>query len=213
MKTTNLAIMSVAILGIGLFGISSVSFNDVSEASLTSSSESTGMLGHVTAIHKDTDGNILSYSQTDNVVLTEGKEEAAGLLFGSANTTNTIELNERFNTIGLYNVTFGDPQAGDTFGTEWTNSEITAVGLRASAITQDNAAGNPDCASSEYGNIANVMYVGCTFTATTDSNVTYGAVLTNNGTSDTLFAARNFTSAITLNTDDQLTVLWDITIN
>ena len=78
-----MAIMSVAILGIGLLGITSVSFNDVSQASSLSQSNTGAILGHVTAIHSDADGNILKYSQGDNIVVDEGIKQMGYLTFGS----------------------------------------------------------------------------------------------------------------------------------
>jgi hypothetical protein len=213
MKTTSLAIMSVAILGIGLFGISSASFNDVSEASSLSSGESTGVLGHVTAVHKNADGEVLLYSQSDNVVVNQGEQGITRLLFGSQNSTDGLAANEAFNEIGLFNQLLGAPSTSTTFANVDANTFTGA--LARTEITRNDEGTTGNCADQVLGNtIAGKTYLQCTFTSD-QSALVYGAYITNNGTSDTLFAAQNFTSTSTgiqLNNADQLTVTWDITL-
>ncbi len=51
-------------------------------ASTTVNTVSMGMLGHATVVLKDTDGNIKAYQQTDNIVVLNGQDCSADLLFG-----------------------------------------------------------------------------------------------------------------------------------
>lgn len=89
------------------------SVNDVSEASSVSPGESTGVLGHVTAIHKNADGGIL-YSQSDNVAVSQGEQGIARLLSGSQNSTDGLAANEAFNKVGLFNQLLGAPPVTTT---------------------------------------------------------------------------------------------------
>jgi hypothetical protein len=207
MKTSNMAIMSVAILGIGLLGITSVSFNDVSQASSLSSGQSGAILGHVTAIHTDADGNILTYSQGDNIVVNEGIKQMGFLTFGSANASTPVASTERFNIIGLYGVDMGTPSGTTTYAAK-SSALTSATDLTPVVINAQNG--------TDYNGVdgAGNFILGTTFTAGTgvSNEVVWGAAIINDGTSSDFFSVQNFTTDITLNENDQLTVLWDLSL-
>ena len=210
MKTSNMAIMSVAILGIGLLGITSVSFNDVSQASSLSQSNTGAILGHVTAIHSDADGNILKYSQGDNIVVDEGIKQMGYLTFGSLNSTTPVAPTEAFNTIALYDTDMGTPVAGTTYAAK-NGALVTSTGLGAVEINVNTGTGG------KYNGVDSTgkFILGNTFTAGSgvSNEVVFGAAILNNGTASDFFSVQNFTSSITLNENDQLTVLWDLTLS
>lgn len=213
MKTTSLAFMSVAILGVGLFGITSASFSDVSEVSSLSSGESAGILGHVTVTHANADGEIISYSQGDNVVVDQGEQGIAHIMFGSKNATDGLASDEAFNRIGLFDASLGAPSTSTTFANV-DAADYASGTLQATEITRNDEGTTGNCADQVLGNTnAALTYLQCTFTSDQTTTV-YGAFISNNGTADTLFAAQNFTSStgITLNDQDQLTVKWDISL-
>lgn len=210
MKQINLAIMSVAIIGAGIFGITSTSLLDASESNISTYSERTGMLGHITAVHKNADGDIIAYVQTDNVVQDEGKDCLAFLTFGAINKTSTCAANQAFNEIGLYDTTQNPDDSDDTFAGV---TKLTGNGLDPCNVVLNNG-GTDSGYEDQYLGITSdgKAFIQCTFTATSDSLEVQGAVLNNNGTSSAQFAGRNFTSTLTLNTNDKLTVAWDITL-
>jgi hypothetical protein len=215
MKTANMAIMSVAVLGFGLLGITSVSFSDVSETNSLSPTETGSILGHVTAIHKDPNGSIMSYSQSDNLVVTEGFENLSYVTFGALNVTSPIDDNMVFNVIALRDVDAGDPAAGDGY----VSGDYSAVSGLAPAEVDGNTNGvttNCPGGDAQLGTDGSgTMYLSCTFIAGGTDTI-YGASILNNGSASHVFAAKNFTgpgaSGITLNQDDQLTILWDLAL-
>jgi hypothetical protein len=214
MKTANMAIMSVAILGIGLFGISSASFNDVSEMN-SMSGESTSMMGHVTAVHKGPDGNIIKYMQSDNAIATEGLASTTVLLFGAKNGTGTLDFGEAFTVIGLFDAD-GDTGGVIDAATTYSSVNTTPLGgtLAETEITRNDGTTLGNCADQKLGNTGAKAWLQCTFTADSTQKV-YGAYVANNGTTDRIIAALNFTDSagIILNDSDQLTVTWDITVS
>lgn len=194
-----------------MFGTTPDSFNDVSEASSVSPGESTGVLGHVTAIHKNADGGIL-YSQSDNVAVSQGEQGIARLLSGSQNSTDGLAANEAFNKVGLFNQLLGAPPVTTTFANVDAND--FAGTLAATEITKNDQTTVGNCADQTLGNTAaGKTYLRCTL-ASDQPALVHGAFVTDNGSPDALFAAQNLTSTsagIQLNSADQLAVLRDVT--
>ena len=215
MKQVNLAVMFVAVIGAGLIGVSSGSMMNVSDTTdSTTYGERTGMLGHVTAVQKDANGNIISYSQSDNTVVTQGKDCLAFLTFGSINKTSSCGGTDGFNQIYLYANTQDPDDAGDTYsGTTF----ISGNGLTDCDLSTANDGSTSGTYEDRYNGITSdgKAFLKCTFTASADSLQVQGAAIANNGTTNTMFAAQNFTgnSGLTLNTNDKLTVTWDITFS
>ena len=71
MKTQTMALFAILTVGIGLTGFSSATMFPESD-DLSGYGESSSISGHMTVIHKDAQGSILGYQQTDNIITNEG---------------------------------------------------------------------------------------------------------------------------------------------
>lgn len=136
MKTTPMAFAVMAVAA-GLFGVNSVGAFDA-QTELTDMeilAENSAFAGHVTAIHKDASGNILSYLQSDNVVTDEGTDCASEILFAAAALSNNncpivwsggAAEDVLFDAIQLYDE--GTPTVASTAATPIV-TPVTALGL------------------------------------------------------------------------------------
>ena len=74
MKQTKLALSAVMIVAVGLIGTNFVTGSEMTELETFGANLDSGSVyGHVTVVHSDPSGNILSYAQTDNLVANAGK--------------------------------------------------------------------------------------------------------------------------------------------
>jgi len=209
MKQTKLALSAVMVVAISLTGIVGFATGIESVADeLPRMGEPAGFLGHITLVHSDSDGNILSYAQTDNRIVNEGKNCAMELLFGTTGAGDcaaTATSGDLFDFIGLTDTqSFG-------YGTNASSlnaADITGSGLDPAIGTVQNfvAAVGADYGSSSTGASVDIDK---TFTATA-TQATDGAILYN-GANDAVFAGQKFTS-VTLNNLDTLQVTWTITL-
>ena len=208
MKQTKLALSAVMIVAVGLIGTNFVTGSEMTELETFGGNLDSGSVyGHVTVVHSDPSGNILSYAQTDNLVANAGKNCMAALVFGGSAGSSCVGTGtSEFTTIALFN--------GQTFpatmnATTLLLNDIAAVGL---AITDGVAVPTQNTAASGAGYVdgaGSQSDIDKTFTATTTQTVD-GAVLFNAATDDVL-AGQTFTS-VTLNNLDTLQVTWTITL-
>ena len=112
------AVFAVTVGILGMNGLSATSFGII-PATTSTAGETQDLLGHVTYILRDEDGNIKSYLQSDNVVATRGKDCATQMLFG--NTTapaggcvDASGTTTGFNYIAIGNATGQSAAAADT---------------------------------------------------------------------------------------------------
>ena len=90
MKSTNIALIGVIVAGLAGAGLASASLTTLFLASTqTSNMENSpiGMLGHITVIAYDADGNIKSYLQSDNQIVNIGENCVAEVLFNVASVS------------------------------------------------------------------------------------------------------------------------------
>ncbi len=215
MKQSKLALTAVMVVAIGLTGANFVggsleSTEDISVAKY-GTVEGSPIYGHVTIVHSDPEGNILSYVQTDNAVTNQGKDCAVEHIFSAAggltlNNCPAVTANDNFDVIGLTN---GQSFPFDANATSLNGVELTLNGLAAVAgtVTGNAAAVGTDYTASTSGAIVDIAN---TFTSTADAQGVDGAILYN-AAKDAAFAAKEFT-AVTLNTSDTLAVTWTITL-
>ena len=215
MKQSKLALTAVMVVAIGLTGANFVggsleSTEDISVAKY-GTVEGSPIYGHVTIVHSDPEGNILSYIQTDNAVTNQGKDCAVEHIFSAAgglanNNCVAAGANDNFDVIGLTN---GQSFPFDANATSLNGVELTLNGLAAVAgtVSGNAAALGTDYTASTSGAIVDIAN---TFTATADAQGVDGAILYN-AAKDSVFAAKEFT-AVTLNDQDTLAVTWTITL-
>lgn len=205
-KTTSVGMFAAIVFAVGMAGIS---FSDGSlklqDNTPASTMDGGSITGHIEIIHTDQDGNIRAYIQTDNAIVNDGRNCTAATLFG-ANTGCTDTTPGPYNVIGLGN---GTALSGSTSQIA-LNGETTGDGLQratASLGTFTNATADSAPAIQRLTKIF-------TYSGSQTSNPINQAGLfnTTSGTTST-FALKNFPSAVSMNSGDQLTVNWDITID
>ena len=210
MKQTKLALSAVMIVAIGLTGANFVTGSGLTDQEKLGAYQDFTVYGHVTVIHSDPDGNILSYAQTDNLVANDGKDCMAALIFGgtAGGGDCTAATDTTFNTIALFN--------GQSFPTTMNATglltvDLTAVGLAiADGDLLTPAQGVAASGTGYVDGAGGTTTIANTFTATTTQAVD-GAALFNGTPFDAVLAGQTFTS-VTLNNLDTLAVTWTITL-
>jgi len=217
MEHTKLALSAVMIVAVGLVGTNFVTGLEMTpESEMNAFVQSSPVFGHVTVIHSDPSGNIMSYSQGDNIVTREGKDCIIERLFDTTDTLitcNASSPNDLFNVIGLTNSSGNGFAEAPTLATNATLTnglvarDLCCDGLGPASVTGPD----PDLTFvAASGSTGAQIGIKNTFTATTDNNPVDGAILYNAGI-DAVFAAQKF-AAVTLNDQDTLAVTWTITL-
>jgi len=204
--TRNMALMFMALAVVSSGGMFALG-QELESTNATPLRESGGIVGHVTAVVTDNDGNVKQYMQTDNIILDMGKnaiiDEVFGLTTASAfGTADFVHIG-----LGALNATAVAETDGQTsFTAEDINcpkEDATAGGGNSLGLTA--TAGAP---------VLNyqVVFDG----SVTNCDTQFGrAGLTNNAAFATgdIIAVTNFGTSVTLSTTDTLTLDWDFTFN
>jgi len=201
-----------------VFAVGMVGFN-LSDGTITliddvplATMESGMFSGHLEIIHTDKDGNILSYQQTDNAIVNQGRNCAANMLFGPlANTACDAISPGVYNVIGISNVTF----AGNNQSEDLTSEIESGDGLTRAdgALTGESQL---EAATGVTGDVSKTLITAeFTYTGTQTGNPVQAAGLFNSTTvaNDSVFALKNFPSVVNMNNGDKLTVNWEISIS
>ncbi len=213
-NTTSFGMFAAVTFAIGMAGISlSDGIFEMQSNTASSYSEGAGILGHIEIIHTDSEGNILSYQQTDNAIVNDGRNCTAMLLFGanSGCTAGTATALGKYTVIGISN---GSALADTTLNTVLPAEITVGDGLNAAAgslSTFTNSTADSDPAIQRISN--QFTY---SASASQTGNIINAAGLFNQtglGADRGVFAMKNFPSSVTMNPGDQLTVNWDITID
>ena len=211
MKQTKLALSAVMIVAIGLTGANFVTGSGLTDQEkLGAFQDSSQIYGHLTIVHADPDGNILSYAQTDNLIANDGKDCIAALTFGgtAGGADCTAATDTQFNTIVLFN--------GQSFPTTMNATglltvDITAAGLAiADGDLLTPAQGVAASGTGYVDGAGGTTTIANTFTAGATQTVD-GAALFNGTPFDAVLAAKTFTP-VSLLSSDTLTVTWTITL-
>ncbi|MCV0410646.1 hypothetical protein [Nitrosopumilus sp.] len=213
-NATGIGMLAAITFAVGMVGLNfSDGIFDLQSNTASSYSEGSSILGHIEVIHTDSEGNILSYQQTDNAIVNDGRNCTAMLLFGanSGCTAATASGLGKYTVIGISN---GSALAATTANTVLP-AEIT-VGDGLNAVTGTVGTFTNSTADSDPA----VQRISNQFTysasATQTGNIINAAGLFNQtalGADRGVFALKNFPSSVTMNPGDQLTVNWDITID
>jgi len=209
----NIGMLTAVVFAIGMvgFNLSDGTFALQSDAP-TSTIDGASIMGHMEIIHTDSEGNILSYQQTDNAIVNEGRNCVTVLLFGPlANTSCDDQSPGIYTVVGIGNSTTLPSTTGVTTQSDLTgeitdnnmarvNGVVTVSQVSASTADQDPAVARISSVFTWLGGTTNTVNQAGLFN-TTDT-----------GASGT-FALKDFPSPVAMNTNDQLTVNWDITID
>jgi len=143
--------------------------------------------------------------QTDNVITSNAKRCTGNLLFGAGLGT-CVSSASVFDDIALSSGGFADTAATADLNNAGYTPQLTLNGLAKSTsntVTQGAASSGT---GSQRIDIAHTF----SYSGTSASQLVTSAALMN--TSVSIFAIKNFPSAVTLNAGDDLTVTWQITL-
>ncbi len=222
------------------YGLSGVSASPMIMASMIPQTQEVGILGHVEFTVFDSNDNIVSYSQSDNIVVEQGKDCAGRLLFG-AGTENSSKCDSgsagnSFTFIGIGNGTQGEANTdaflfGDqcattgapgTNGGELARKEVVPITLLSSsgaAGTEIELDVGTDTFKFELNNATNTNTItqSALFNGETAPLAVTGECNSGNYDSDAweMFSIKDLSSpnGIQVNAGDSLAVKWTITLN
>jgi len=162
--------------------------------------ESSSLMGHVTIIQKNPQGDILSYQQYDNIIVNEGLNCITQVAFATANATCAAGTStDQFDNVALLGSNPA-PVAEDTAASglvRLTGGRLTATTLGGDGVTTTQG--------------KSITAIQHTFTKTNATAATVGGATLQNGAGDAIFAAKAFGGGdLTLNESDTLEITWTI---
>ena len=210
-KYTSIALIGAIVAGIaGFASMGATSTTSLMTIQGTDIHETGQMIGHVTYVVRDMNGQIKHYFQSDNVITNKGRDCSAVAIFGTAESTD-CENPGIFAYIAICNATGEiaefDDLALDISGDDGEmdrSGEIVADIIP--ATTGGTVVSIVTVAPFEF------KYLGSSGTSVTQSGLfdTDGTVLPGN-----MFAIKDIspgTGGLHVNTDDTLSVTWTITL-
>ena len=219
-------IVAVAAGLISAYGIPDFSENESSFAAAQ-------MLGHVTMIHTDVDGNVIGYQQSDNLIVNRGEDCVLKQVFGSANLEAGIYLSDIIPTGATTCGADISTRAGVFEHIAIGNSTTTAVEGQTALGSEHNVTGNDSGLTRlEIGSTTKVYSIEADssrvvlsgqftndYGAGLSYDVTESAIFNSTETAgastvdpDTMMFARQTFSPITLDNGESLTVEWTVDI-
>ena len=189
--------LAVAVVSAG----SVFAFNQNTEQPQQPTQESGKILGHITMVVKDSDGNVKQYLQTDNKVVNNGLKATTAKLFGNSLETLSGGTAGTFGVVGVGTGT-NVPAAND-IGLQTQR----AAKIVSTPTNNTGTIGAQISATWAAGKLANS-------TSTTAAITEAGLfdTITNATSSSNMFARQQF-SAINVGTADSLQVSWTITFS
>ena len=202
---------AIVVLAAGLFGVIGMTSTTLAVGGTTINeiTSGTGMVGHLTLISTDSDGNIKSYQQTDNLVTQRATNCIAQELFrdpGLATGASTTCGGDpgRFDAIAI-GIGTGSTETSNTL-----NSETGIGGLTPQFDdTSDGVTISDDSGSGTDAVVETTFTSSGATTAITEAGI-FNSTTTSGQTQ--MFAYQSFT-AISLDSGDSLTVTWTITVD
>ena len=205
-----IVLTAVLAVAVGMVGINGA-FGDIfglSNNPEVSTYEGQFYKGHIIVKHFDSEGNLISYQQTDNLVNDAAKNCGANLLFGtgfgscaSPGVFNQIAISDDDGLTPLFAET-DTALLGECDGTPDCGAGLNA--RQAGSVTQDTLAASPADA---------IAQIRTTFLKTAGADQTIrSAGLFDAATAGNMFAERAFSSGVTLAINDSIEVTWLITL-
>jgi len=164
-----------------------------------------GMLGHITLTATDPDGKIISYIQTDNLIVNRGENCVAESLFNVTTMGNNACIGQGVNATGFTFIAIGN----GTVSVDVNDTKLAEELDR----TQDE---DPDVDSSigtgDPGTSKALVTLTAVFIAGEEVTIEESGIFDAAGKDAGNMLARKTFTAITLAEDDKLTVEWQIEI-
>jgi hypothetical protein len=210
-KLSIIALVAIVAVSAGLIGYTSTS-GEVSPA--TSFASSALVSGQMTLELRDSEGNLKAYRQTDNVITRNGEDCVAKALF-APDRYNSGGSSSGTTCVGAVTVPFTFIALGTGTTTETNNDSDMEAQTAVSGLTilPGTATFTNSTGGTGQGTGASVVSITKTFTNLgsstniSEAGLFNGTTATDNG----IFAHKTFT-AVTVATNDQLTVTWTINI-
>ena len=227
MKTTSMIALIAVISAVSIGAISMNGFSAIPFATASVNPESGTMMGHVEYILRDSEGNIKSYIQADNIVVNKGDDCIIGYAFQTTNaggSDNCTTNSNGFRFIGIGNGTFTGNNNTDTtlLNAGATTVASSGVGGIMAVRADSDTVGT---ASSSGGTVVIATESPFTFTAGQNAttvtaaglfDATCSAVSSTTGACTANASAMNMFSAqsisVAVSGGDSLSVTWTITV-
>lgn len=199
----SLGLVAVMAVVAGLTGVTALGNISFDENDVSSMSTSAPISGHLILTVTDDEGNIKKYMQTDNVIASNGKNCTGEVLFTVTGTT-CDNAASAFDDIVLSSASFADtPTTADLTNSQFTPQLVGSLAeFSSTAVTEGVAASGTGSARIDLAHTFS-------YTGGTSQTVTSAALM---NTANSVFAIKNFPSAVSLNNGDDLTVTWQITL-
>jgi hypothetical protein len=210
MKTsTTTLVFAIGLVAIGgLFG-STIFGITGTKSNMETSTAATGLItGHVVTTLTDSDGNVVAYRQSDNIIVNNGENCVAKLLFQGSTGAAGTNVCTGSNTTGFRFIAIGTgtgAAAADNVGLGAARTDGT-LAPKAATVTWTNSTGS--------GTTQATVALSTTFTNDSGGTVAIAESGLFNSTSVNtggMFARQQF-SAVNMNNNDQLTVTWTVNI-
>ena len=200
----SLGLVAVMAVVAGLTGVTALGDFSFVENDASSMNTNVPIMGHVIITVTDNEGNIKNYMQTDNIITEDGKMCVGELLFDPG-TNGCPDSATVFDDIVLSSASFPDTAA--TAGL--TNSGFTPQLVGSLAEFSSTAVTEAVAASGSTTGARIDLAHTFSYTGGSSQTVTSAALM---NTANSVFAIKDFPSAVSLNNGDDLTVTWQITL-
>jgi len=198
----------IAVVVVSTGGVFAFTESTQPQQTSTSLSGQPAVLGHLELVAKDSQGNIVAYRQTDNTVMSNGKNATSNLLFGTTQSVTQAATAASFKYIGV--------GTGSTVSYKDTDVQTPRAAHIAGAISNILSGGGSGMGAQIQGTWnANRLQNGSGTVAITEAglfdsgtNATAGSPA---GTAN-IYAHQSFT-AINVAAADTLQVTWKITFS
>ena len=198
----SLGLVAVIAVVAGLTGVTALGDISFVENDLSSMDTNVPVSGHVIIQVTDDDGFIKKYMQTDNIITSNAKGCTGFLLFAVGTCDNSVTA---FDDIVLSSGGFADNSATADLTNGGFSPQLagTLAEFSSTAVTESQVAAGSGTAT--------IIDIAHTFSYTGGSSQTVTSAALMN-TANSVFAIKNFPSAVSLNNGDDLTVTWQITL-
>lgn len=231
MNRTKTIAMFAAIFAIAMttYGLSGSFASPMVMASISQTQDEMGILGHVEYTVLDSDQNVKAYLQADNVVVREGTDCAAVLIFGTTNSGACDLTANTFQYIGIGNGTAGATE--DDIELVGSSCAINAPGELARKLVAPTMIGNAGSGTEVVLDVGTNTFK---FDAANATTITQSGIFNNQfsvldntepgggmcstydtaGTSWEMFAVQDLGGGgVVVSDGDSLAVQWTITIS